>query len=123
LASVLAEHEAGSTRTRFDLEERMLALCRRFDLPIPEVNFQVMGYEADFVWRDARLIVETDGWEAHGTRAAFERDRLRDAALVAAGWRVLRITWRRLEREPELVARELQRLLDSSSPSPGRPSP
>src|SRR6185312_7663806 len=57
------------------LEERMLALCRRFELPAPEVNVDVMGYEVDFVWRVARVIVETDGWEAHGTRAACERDR------------------------------------------------
>ena len=111
LASVVSLHTAGATRTRFELEERMLALCRSFELPPPEVNVDVMGYEVDFVWRAARVIVETDGWEAHGTRAAFERDRLRDAALVAAGWRVLRITWRRLEREPAQVARELGRLL------------
>jgi hypothetical protein len=107
LASVLGLHTPGTTRTRFELEERMLALCRRFGLPTPEVNADVMGYEVDFVWRTRRVIVETDGWEAHGTRAAFERDRRRDAALVAAGWRVMRITWRRLEREPERVAREL----------------
>jgi very-short-patch-repair endonuclease len=111
LARVLGEHDPGSTRTRFDLEERMLALCRRAELPAPDVNADVMRYEVDFVWREARLIVETDGWKSHGTRAAFERDRLRDAALVAAGWRVVRITWRRLERDPEGVARELVHLL------------
>jgi AbiEi antitoxin C-terminal domain len=33
LARVLAEHEAGSTRTRTGFEERMLALCRRHRLP------------------------------------------------------------------------------------------
>jgi very-short-patch-repair endonuclease len=112
LARLLAEHDPGTTRTRFELEERMLALCRRAGLPAPEVNAEVLGYEVDFVWREARLIVETDGWEAHGTRGAFERDRRRDAALVATGWRVVRITWRRLERESAEVARELQQLLD-----------
>jgi very-short-patch-repair endonuclease len=116
LARLLAEHDPGTTRTRLELEERMLALCRRAGLPAPEVNAEIMGYEVDFVWRDARLIVETDGWEAHGTRAAFERDRLRDAALVAAGWRVVRITWRPLEREPERVAREFGRLLAGGGP-------
>jgi len=115
LASVLAEHTPGSTRTRNDFEEAMLALCRRAGLPQPEVNQTVEGYEVDFVWHDARLIVETDGWQAHGTRSAFERDRIRDAHLTAAGWRVVRITMRRLEREPEAVAAQLARLLPSAT--------
>jgi very-short-patch-repair endonuclease len=108
LTRVLADHEAGSTRTRSDLEELMLSLCWRAQ---PEVNQTIEGHEVDFVWRDARLIVETDGWGAHGTRSAFESDRARDAELIAAGWRVVRITKRRLEREPEAVAEQLVRLL------------
>jgi very-short-patch-repair endonuclease len=111
LARVLAEHAPGSTRTRSDLEELMLSLCRSSGLPEPEVNRQIEGYLVDFVWRDARLIVETDGWQAHGTRSAFERDRIRDAHLIALGWRVVRITARRLAREPERVAAQLARLL------------
>jgi very-short-patch-repair endonuclease len=75
------------------------------------VNQIVEGYEVDFVWMDARLIVEADSWSAHRSRTAFERDRLRDAALETAGWRVIRITWRRLMREPEAVAAQLARLL------------
>jgi hypothetical protein len=50
--------------------------------------------EVDLRWPWRRLIVETDGFATHGTRAAFERDRARDAALQAAGFRVLRFTWR-----------------------------
>ena len=65
----------------------------------------------DFVWRAHGLIVETDGWAAHGTRRAFERDRARDADLVVAGWRVVRITHRRLETEPQAVAHQLRSLL------------
>ena len=111
LSKVLADHDTGSTWTRSELEEQMLALCRRFGLPAPEVNAMIGGHEVDFVWRDARVIVETDGWAAHGTRRAFERDRIRDAELMAAGWRVIRVTMRRLEREPEAVAKQLARLL------------
>ncbi len=107
LKSVLAEHQPGTTRTRSELEERMLSLLRGFGLPIPDMNVQIEGYEADFVWRERRLIVETDGWRAHGTRHAFERDRRRDTDLVAAGWRVLRVSYKRLEREPAWVARRL----------------
>jgi very-short-patch-repair endonuclease len=111
LRRVLAGHAAGSTRTRSELEELLLDLCRRAGLPEPELNQTIEGYEADFIWREARLIVETDGWAAHGTRAAFEWDRRRDAEHTAAGWRVVRITIRRLEEEPEAVAEQLLHLL------------
>jgi very-short-patch-repair endonuclease len=114
LARVLAEHEAGSTLTLSEFEERLVALCSRSGLPMPRINHHVEGYLADFVWPAARLIVETDGWRAHGTRGAFERDRLRDAALTEAGWRVVRITWKRLENEPGSVAAQLGRLLAPS---------
>lgn len=85
----------------------MLFLCRSRRLPTPEVNATVEGYEVDFLWREAHLIVETDSWSAHGTRSAFERDRRRDAELTAAGWRVLRISYARLEREPVWVAQRI----------------
>jgi len=73
LSSVLAVHAAGSTRTRSHLEELFLALCDKHDLPRPEVNVHVEGYECDFVWREQRLIVETDGATAHGTTRAMKR--------------------------------------------------
>ena len=61
LSSVLAVHAAGSSRTRSELEEMFLALCDQHQIPRPEVNVHVEGYECDFVWREQRLIVETDG--------------------------------------------------------------
>jgi very-short-patch-repair endonuclease len=111
LARVLERHEPGSTRTRSEFEERMLGLCRKHGMPTPEVNVALHGYTADFVWRDPRLIVETDGWRAHRTRGAFERDRRRDADLLAAGWSVVRVTWAQLTREPAWVAGRLRQAL------------
>ena len=93
----------------------MLSLCRSFGLPAPAVNSRVAGHEVDFAWPRARLIVETDGWAGHGTRGAFERDRRRDAQLLAAGWRVLRVTRARLELEAEAVAGEIAAALGAPS--------
>ena len=111
LKKVLSLHRPGPTRTRTPLEERFLELCRRSKLPDPEVNVNVEGYEVDFLWQAQRLIVETDGHAAHRTRRAFERDPVRDADLIEAGYRPIRITDRRLQGEPEAVARQLRRLL------------
>jgi very-short-patch-repair endonuclease len=111
LAEVTTQHIPGSTRTRSHLEERFLAFSRRHRLPRPEVNARIEPHEVDFLWREQRAIVETDGHAAHGTRAAFERDRVKDAELTAAGWRVVRITERRLLIQPQAVAAQLFRLL------------
>ena len=111
LATVLAGHRAGSTLTRSELEERFLALCRANSLPSPEVNTRMGTFLVDFLWREQRLIVETDGRESHGTTVAFERDRARDARLTAAGYRVVRFTYRQIAREATSVARLLRALL------------
>ncbi|MEA2218555.1 MAG: hypothetical protein QOJ35_1181 [Solirubrobacteraceae bacterium] len=64
-------------------------MCDAAGLPRPEVNawlpMSPTGYEADFLWRAARLVVETDGRAVHRTRRAFEHDRRRDQRLILAG--------------------------------------
>lgn len=111
LNAVLADHEPGSTLTRSELEEFLLAFCRRHGFERPVVNSSVEGHEVDFCWPKQRLIVEADGRQTHDTVGAFERDRVRDAELVVAGWRVLRITKRRLRTRPKAVERQLRALL------------
>ena len=69
-------------------------------------------HEVDFLWSSQRLVVEVDGFTYHASRAAFERDRLRDAELQAAGYRVIRVTWLQIERRPlALTARLAQALV------------
>ena len=86
--------------TRSEAEERFLALVRKTQLPEPGVNVMVAGFEVDFLWQAAALAVEIDGYAFHSSPRSFERDRLRDAALTALGFRVIRVTWRQIEREP-----------------------
>ena len=101
--------------TRSDLERRFLALCRDAGLPMPRVNSPVEAgqrtFEADFCWSRSRLLVETDGRRHHATRLAFERDRRRDQMLTAAGWTVLRVTWRQIRDEPSRLTSTISALL------------
>jgi very-short-patch-repair endonuclease len=106
LRELLDPHDAP---TRSALEDRFLELVTRNGLPRPEVNQRVAGYEVDMLWREARLIVELDGRRYHQTR--FEEDRERDTELVAAGYRVMRITWRRVVDSPAREAARLARML------------
>jgi very-short-patch-repair endonuclease len=97
--------------TLSEAERRLLRLIRAAGLPAPRTNVRVGGYEVDCHWPDARLVVEVDGFAYHASRAAFERDRRRDADLVVAGLRVVRFTWRQLVHEPEAVVARLAVLL------------
>ena len=124
LTSVLAVHEPGTTRTLSELEEHFLAFCEKHNHPRPEVNVSIEGYLCDFVWREQRVIVETDGHRAHGTKRAHRRDRIKDADLQIAGWRVMRITSVRLFDEPADVEDQLGRLLLTPAPAaPAAPHP
>jgi hypothetical protein len=60
---------------------------------------------ADVVFRKARLIVEIDGWAFHTAPDRFQHDRARQNRLVAAGWTVVRFTWRDLTERPDHVLR------------------
>lgn len=89
--------------TRSEAEARFLTLLRQGHVERPRTNVAVLGREVDFLWPDARLIVEIDGFAHHADRAAFEDDRRRDAAFTASGFRVLRFTWRQLVAESAVV--------------------
>lgn len=75
------------------------------------MNDLVAGHEVDFFWPAHKLVAETDRFETHRTRDAFEADRRRDAALLSAGIRVLRFTHRQVEGEADRVVKILRRLL------------
>jgi very-short-patch-repair endonuclease len=103
-----------SADTRSELEAAFLRFCGDHGIPRPQTNVLVEGFVVDALWPEQKLIVELDGYAFHGTtRNAFERDRVRDADLQRAGYRVLRLTWRRLHEEPEPVAATVRALLAS----------
>lgn len=98
------------SRSRAEL--LFLDLIEKRSLPRPALNIFVAGHEIDAYWEAERFAVEVDGWHAHRTRAAFEKDPVRQEDLKLAGIDSIRLTARRIEREPRLVAERLERLLD-----------
>jgi very-short-patch-repair endonuclease len=122
LREIVRDHDL-DTFTRSELEDAFLELCDRHAIPRPRVNMRVAGFEVDFCWPEERLIVETDGHAHHGTRAAFERDRARDALLTAIGWRVMRFTARKVRRASDEVAALVLSARSPSLATPGSRSP
>jgi very-short-patch-repair endonuclease len=111
LGLVLEDDDPYPEFTRSEGERRLKRLCRAAHLPLPQMNARVAGFEVDAYWPAHNLIVEIDGWGTHRTRKRFEDDRRKDAALTVAGYRVVRITWRRLRYEPYSVSAQLGALL------------
>jgi Protein of unknown function (DUF559) len=82
------------------------------------------GLEADCCFPTYRVVIETDGWDTHRTRHAFKSDRAKDAALTAAGYTVVRFTYRQLRDDPNTVADRIKAILAArySVPSASRNS-
>jgi very-short-patch-repair endonuclease len=113
LRALMSDNASGYTRSR---AERLLRRAIRSSrLPPPDFNLPFGKYELDAVWPEQRLVVEVDGYNFHGHRAQFESDRRKDMALTAAGYRVIRLTYRQLTNEPLAVVAAIAIAL-----SPGR---
>jgi very-short-patch-repair endonuclease len=97
--------------TRSEKERALLKLLDQAQLPRPLTNVRLHGHLVDAYWPEQRLVLEFDGWQAHGHRNAFERDRKFDQVMLANGLRPLRVTDRHLQNETmALVARIAQSL-------------
>jgi hypothetical protein len=112
LHEALTEHRPGSTRTDGEIGERMLAIVRAAGLPDPEIQAWVDLEDGepmirpDFLWRQAKVILETDGGiHRRGRRVA--EDGRRDQRAARAGWQTLRVSWNDIVGEPARVGATL----------------
>ncbi|MEX2107245.1 MAG: type IV toxin-antitoxin system AbiEi family antitoxin domain-containing protein [Solirubrobacterales bacterium] len=103
LRRAIAVYREEPAFTRSGLERHFLRLVKAAGLPTPSMNFVVSGYELDAYWQQERFGVELEVYETHGTRAAFERDGVRQEDLMLLGVETIRITGPRLKREPGAV--------------------
>jgi very-short-patch-repair endonuclease len=102
-------------KIRSRMEAKLLPLLTEAALPIPRTNAKLrLGgkvYEVDFLWRDQKLVVETDGGRFHDNPAAGGRDSERNHALAKAGYHLPRLGWEDLRDRPEQTMREIAGLL------------
>lgn len=117
LAAIVAGYD-GPRIVRSGAEERLLALLEGADLERPRINAWIPlddggGYSPDFLWPDARLIVEVDGRTYHAKQRAFTEDRQRDRRLALAGFETRRYAAVEVFEQPARVIRELRAFLDA----------
>jgi very-short-patch-repair endonuclease len=112
LASLLPELRSGAEAE----SERLLAeLLLSAGIAGHQLNFPVrVGnriYRIDAAFPHHRVAIEVDGYAYHSDRRQFQRDRERQNDLVAAGWRIIRVTWHDLTRQPDRVVRRITEML------------
>jgi very-short-patch-repair endonuclease len=91
-----------------DLETLLFRALRKAGLPVPVPQHPVRTRHGmrfiDFAYPEYRLAIELDGFEEHGTRRAFEADRVRQNELEELGFTFRRFTWTQLRADPADVA-------------------
>lgn len=105
----------GLQLTRSELELAFAALVDRFALPRPKTNATVHGREVDAWWPGERLAVELDGWAAHGTRRAFQRDREKSNHLALHAITLLRFTHQDITHRQAWTAHQITAALKQAA--------
>lgn len=116
MRAILRDRGTGFVPPASELERRARKLIVDAGLPVPEFEVD-LGDEAwigrvDCVWRGEKVIVELDGRRYHHGLSARNQDRERDNRLMAAGWRVIRVTWDDIVDRPSTVVTWIRRALD-----------
>ncbi len=81
------------------------------DIPEPERNVMLFGWEIDCWWPLQRLVVELDGRPYHVAVMDIERDKLKDAKLLRRGIRTLRVTDWRMEADSVGILDDVRAIL------------
>lgn len=99
------------------LEHRFVELVRQHGVALPTFQHEVWHAgrfiaRIDAAYPDRKLAIEVDGFSAHSSPDAFQRDRTRQNRLVALGWTVLRFTWADVVQQPAMVANMVREALE-----------
>lgn len=92
------------------LERVFAKLIAGTDIPEPQHNVTIDGWEIDFYWPHVRLAVELDGRPYHIAARDMEKDRFKDGQLLLKAIRTLRVTDLRMALEPQRVLKDVRAL-------------
>jgi hypothetical protein len=111
--TLLQERSGDYVPPASELERLFIGVSRRHGLPAPDRQVDLgdeVGWigRVDFLFRDARIVVEVDGGESHDGLLDQEADEQRDERLRRAGWQVLRFRWSDVVDHPRDVAASIR---------------
>lgn len=112
---LLAVRQPGYVAPSTAAESKLLRALRIGGLPRPVLQFPHPGVGIDgFVdaaYPADRLLLEVDGRRWHTRERDFAKDRARDNAATAAGFRTLRFTWDDVNQHADSVASQVRAVL------------
>jgi very-short-patch-repair endonuclease len=101
IRALLSTQRAGDPPLQYRLEVKMARLLRASKLPRPTRQFPLGRFRIDFALVPMRVGIECEGFEYHGNRLTWKRDKRRTAWIEAQGWRLLFVTWDDVTKRPE----------------------
>lgn len=118
LRRLVASSRTGSLSAAEDRFHELLtdAGLRGWAANVPVLEAGRVIAVVDVLFGAARVAIEVDGYRSHGSAEAFQADRTKQNLLVAAGYLVLRFTWRDLVQRPDVVVRTVRSALAQQGP-------
>jgi hypothetical protein len=77
----------------------------------PHLNEPFGPFTLDGFWAEAKLVLEIDAFETHGTAHPFEADRRKDAYTASHGLRTIRVTPKRWRHDARRLEADIRRAL------------
>jgi len=108
LRELLADRGEGYVATESELERMFAKFVVAYGLPTPRRQVTLIAGRVDFLFDPGMVIAELDGRRNHTALLNREADMERDARLTAMGLKVIRISCRRLTRDPDGVYVDLR---------------
>ncbi len=114
LSALLVEASLDHRRPESELERRLWELLVQLPGPPPVAQYEVRlpgGRRArlDIADPDIRLGIEADSYAHHSSPSDWASDHTRRNALIAAGWRILPVTWDDVSHSPDAVLELVER--------------
>jgi hypothetical protein len=114
--SQILDDRASGGATESWLEREFLRVVGEVGLPLPVTQAYIRRKGAfvarvDFLFEEAKVVVEVSGQRGHSTAAERSRDAARRNELQLQGYRVLEFTYSHVVNEPTMVVRKLREAL------------
>lgn len=96
---------------------RVLWLRARLPAPIQQAAIRSDGRfvaRVDFLWEEAKLVVEVDGMAKYQEAGALRDEKRRQNELVALGYTVLRFTWSDIVGRPDYVLAQVTAMIKTT---------